>query len=81
MNMQAPLSKQLKLIAIGNSTGFVLPKEMLAKLGVQRGDEVMLVETPDGFELRRDDADFEAQMTATRAVMERRRAALRELAK
>ena len=29
----------LKLTSIGNSVGVVLPKELLAKLGLQKGDE------------------------------------------
>ena len=38
---------ELKLIGIGNSVGVVLPKEMLVKLGLQKGDTLHTVETAD----------------------------------
>ena len=75
------MNKPLKLIKIGNSTGVILPKEILARLHVALGDELSLTETPGGVELRASDSDFDAQMEATRAVMANRRRALRELAK
>ena len=31
---------KLSLKRIGNSTGIILPKELLAKLGLQEGDEL-----------------------------------------
>lgn len=71
----------LKLRAIGNSVGVVLPKEQLTRLGLQEGDPLHLVETPDGFRLTRANPDFVQQMEVARAVMRRRRAVLRELAK
>lgn len=37
----------LKLTKIGNSVGVVLPKEALAKLGVDKGDVVFLTDAPD----------------------------------
>jgi putative addiction module antidote len=81
MNKPLTHSKALKLVAIGNSTGVILPKELLNRLGVTQGDVIALSETPDGIELRRYEADFEEQMAVARDVMKRRRAALRELAK
>ncbi|HEY0624719.1 AbrB/MazE/SpoVT family DNA-binding domain-containing protein [Sphingomonas sp.] len=75
------MNKPLKLIKIGNSTGVILPKEVLARLRVGQGDEVSVSETPDGVTLRRHDGGFEEQMKAAREVMARRRNALRELAK
>lgn len=75
------MNKPLKLIRIGNSTGVILPKEVLARLHVELGDELSVTETPSGIELRPSDGDFEAQMAVARKVMEKRRMALRELAK
>ena len=72
---------ELKLRRIGNSTGFVLPKEVTAKLGLEEGDAVYLTESTDGFRLTPYDPEFEAQMTAARKIMKKRRNALRELAK
>jgi putative addiction module antidote len=72
---------QLKITAIGNSAGIILPKELLARLGVEKGGVLNVVETPNGVELTAYDPEFEAQMEAAREVMGRYRNALRELAK
>ena len=71
----------LKLTQIGNSVGIVLPKEMLTRLGLQKGDTVLAVETPDGVRLTASDPEFAAQMEVARKLMHERRAVLRELAK
>lgn len=75
------MNKPLKLIKIGNSTGVILPKEVLARLRVGLGDELSVTDVPDGVEMRRHDDGFEEQMKVARDVMKRRRNALRELAK
>ncbi len=72
---------ELKLRAVGNSVGVVLPKEMLVKLGVDKGDSVFAIETPDGVRLTTSDPDFEAQMATARRLMKRWRGVLHELAK
>jgi len=72
---------KLKLTAIGNSAGVVLPKEVLARLKVDKGDALYLTESPDGYRLTPYDPDFERQMDTARKIMKRRRAVLRELAK
>ena len=72
---------ELKLRAIGNSVGVVLPKEVLVKLGVDKGDSLYAVDTPDGLRLTTTDPDFEAQMAAARKLMKRWRGVLHELAK
>ena len=83
IRMNKPFSppRELKLVKIGNSVGVILPKPVLAKLGVTVGDTVSVVDTPDGLELRVRDDGFAEQMAAAREVMTRRRKALRELAK
>jgi putative addiction module antidote len=75
------MNMPLKLTRIGNSTGVVLPKEILAKLGAAAGDYVSVADTDNGIEITPHRDDFEAQMTIARDVMERRKRALRELAK
>jgi putative addiction module antidote len=75
------MTAQFKLIAIGNSVGVILPKEVLARLGVGKGDVLTAVETANGIELRLSDPVFEQQMAAAEKVMARYRNALRELAK
>ena len=72
---------KLKLTAIGNSAGVVLPKEVLARLKVDKGDAIYLTESPDGYRLTPYNPEFEAQMDAARRIMKKRRTALRELAK
>jgi len=71
----------LKLKAVGNSTGVILPKEILSKLHVEKGDELYVVETPNGIELTPYDPEFEKQMETARKIMKKRRGVLRELAK
>ena len=75
-----PMTK-LKLTAIGNSVGVVLPKEVLARLKLDKGDTVYLTEAPDGYRLTPYNPEFEQQMDTARKIMKRRRAVLRELAK
>ncbi len=71
----------LKLTAVGNSVGMVLPKELLAKLGVGKGDTLYAVETGDGLRLTVADPEFEAQMEVARDVMKKWHNVLRELAR
>ena len=72
---------RLKITTIGNSTGVILPKDAMAKLNVQKGDALLLTDTPDGFILTPYDEAFELQMKAAESVVSRYRDALRELAK
>jgi len=72
---------KVKITAIGNSMGIVLPKEALAKLRVDKGDALYLVERPEGLTLTPYRQDFENQMTAAENVMKKYRNALHELAK
>ena len=71
----------LKLTQIGNSIGVILPKEVLARLKVEKGDSIFITETPDGFAITPHDPDFETQMKQAEEIMKRRRNVLRELAK
>lgn len=74
------MTRKLKLTAIGNSTGVVLPKEVLERLHVERGDELALVETPDGITLTPYDPELAEQMEVAERIMRRRRNLLRKLA-
>lgn len=72
----------LKLTQIGNSVGLILPKEILAKLNLDKGDSVYLTDVADGsVKLSPYDEDFGQQMDAARLIMKKRRGVLRELAK
>ena len=71
----------LKVNKLGNSLGVILPKEAAAALHVAAGDTLYLTEAPGGYRVTPYNPDFERHMKAARAVMKRRRNALRELAK
>jgi putative addiction module antidote len=70
----------IKLTTIGNSTGLILPKEILQRLRVDKGDMLYVLETPNGFELTPYNPEFAAQMEAAERVMHEDRDALRKLA-
>lgn len=74
------MTRKLKLTAIGNSTGVVLPKEVLDRLHVGRGDELAVVETPEGLVLTPYDPELAEQMDMAEGIMRRRRNLLRKLA-
>ncbi|MBL8314158.1 MAG: AbrB/MazE/SpoVT family DNA-binding domain-containing protein [Rubrivivax sp.] len=71
----------LKLTQIGNSVGVILPKEVLARLKLEKGDTVFVTDVTDGIRLTPYSPEFETQMAAARDVMKKRRQVLRELAK
>jgi putative addiction module antidote len=71
----------LKLTQIGNSVGVILPKEILARLKLEKGDTVFVTEAANGVLLTPYSREFELQMTEARRIMKKRRAVLRELAK
>ena len=75
------MNMTVKITKVGNSAGILLSKEMLSHLDAQVGEVLTVAKTPTGFELRPADGDFDSQMAAARTVMERRKRALRELAK
>lgn len=74
------MNTKLKITAIGNSAGIVLPKELLARLHLQKGDELLALETPDGVRLTAYDPVLEKQMEVAEKVMRKRRPLLRKLA-
>jgi putative addiction module antidote len=71
---------KLKITAIGNSAGLILPRELLARLRVDKGDELYALETPDGIRLTTYDPELATQMEVAEEVMRKRRSLLRKLA-
>jgi putative addiction module antidote len=71
----------LKLTQIGNSVGVILPKEVLARLKLEKGDAVFMTETPEGFALTPYDPALEEQLTAGREFMREFRDTFHQLAK
>ena len=70
---------KLKLTTIGNSTGVILPKELLERLRLDKGDTLYVVDTPRGIELTPYDPEFAAQMEAAEKVMREDRDVLKRL--
>lgn len=70
----------LKVTTIGNSMGVVLPKEILERLHVSKGDRLYVLETPNGIELVPYNPEFAHQMEVAEQVMREDRDALRKLA-
>jgi putative addiction module antidote len=71
---------KLKITTIGNSAGVILPKELLARLRLEKGDELFALETPDGIKLTTYDPTLAEQMEVAQRVMRERRSLLRKLA-
>lgn len=70
---------KLKITGIGNSAGVILPKELLTRLRLDKGDELYALETPDGIRLTAFDPEFAAQMEVAEEVMRKRRTLLHKL--
>ncbi len=71
---------KLKITTVGNSAGVVLPKELLARLRLDKGDMLFVAELPDGIKLTPYDPTFAEQMTVAEKIMREDRDVLRRLA-
>jgi len=74
------MTSKLKITTIGNSTGIILPKEILEKLRVSKGDTLFAIETSKGIELTPFNPEVAEQMNLAEQVMREDRDALRKLA-
>lgn len=74
------MNNPLKITKIGNSAGVILPKELLARLRLDKGDELYALETPDGIRLTTYDPELAEEMEAAEKIMRNRRELLRQLA-
>ena len=73
---------KLEVKKIGNSTGLIQPKELLAQLNLKQGQWVYVTELPDGgVRLTPYDPDFEKVMTVVDDLMVEYRDTLKALAK
>lgn len=80
-NAMEPAMK-LEIKKIGNSTGLILPKELLARLGLQQGDSVLVTEGPDrSMTLSPYEADDEETTRLAREVMRKYKNTFKALAK
>ena len=71
---------KLKITTVGNSAGVILPKDLLARLRLEKGDELHALETPDGIRLTVYDPTMAEQMEVAEQVMRSRRTLLHKLA-
>jgi putative addiction module antidote len=74
-----PMGYKVKVLTVGNSTGIVLPKDLLTKLKIQKGDFLYATETPYGFQLTPYNEKFAKTMEAATEVMRRYRDTLQRL--
>jgi putative addiction module antidote len=73
---------KLEIKKIGNSTGIILPKELLARLGLKQGDEVTVTEGPDRtITVSAYAADDDETMRIAREVMSEYKNTFKALAK
>ena len=71
----------LKLTQIGNSVGVIFPKEILARLKVEKGDTLFVTETPGGLRLTPFDPALDEQVATGREFMREFRDTFRQLDK
>jgi putative addiction module antidote len=73
---------KIEIKRIGNSDGFILPREVMQRLDLHRGQQMHLVELAGGgFQVLPYDPDFEKTMEAADEIMEEYRDTLAALAK
>lgn len=75
------MAATLRLTRIGTSTGAVLPKEMLTRMKVEKGDTLFAIETADGYLVTPFDPAIEQQLKMGREFMKEYRDTFKELAK
>jgi putative addiction module antidote len=74
------MATAVKVTTIGNSVGIVLPKEVLNRLHVERGDVLYITDAPDGVRLSPYNDAFAQKLEALEQVMRENRDVLKKLA-
>ena len=69
-----------KVTTVGNSLGIVLPREVIARLRVSKGDALFLLESPMGIELTPFDPGFAEQLQAAEQLARQERNVIWQLA-
>ena len=72
--------RPVKVRKVGASLGVVLPKELLAELGLGEGDELHAVQIPDGILLTAHDPETLQVLEDARDFMGRHAGAMKKLA-
>jgi putative addiction module antidote len=71
-----------KVTTVGSSSGIILNREVMTRLGVRKGDILYLTEAPDGgYRITPYNPEFERQMKLAEEIMHDDREVLRVLAK
>jgi len=70
----------VKVRKVGNSLGIVLSKDVIARLGVESGDDLFLIKTRSGYQISPYDPKFAEQVSVAERIMKKRRNMLRKLA-
>ena len=72
---------KLEVKKIGNSTGLILPRELITKLNLRQGQWLHITEMPDGgVRLTPYDPDFDKAMALVDDIMDEYKDTLRALA-
>ena len=73
---------KIEIKRIGNSEGFILPRELMQRLGLKRGQELHVTELPGGgFQALPYDPEFAKTMEIVDEIIDEYRDTLAELAK
>lgn len=80
ITMRGILMVSLKLTAVGTSTGAVIPKEMLARMKVEKGDSLYAIETAEGYLITPYDPAIALQLEVGRSFMNEYRDTFKALA-
>jgi len=75
------MTTTLKLTQIGNSVGVILPKEILARLKLEKGDTLFLTDSSNGLVLTPYDPALDEQLALGREFMRDYRDTFHQLAK
>ena len=70
----------IRLQSLDENASLVLPAELAAKLGVQPGDQLAVVETDRGIEICGRLSDADVQFEVAKQIMEEDKQVLRKLA-
>jgi putative addiction module antidote len=80
MVMATIVATIVEITSIGDAAGIVLPREVMDKLHVEKGDKLYLTATAGGLQITPHAPDFDATMAVARNVMRRYDKALTKLA-
>lgn len=74
------MATAVKVTTVGSSVGIVLPREILQRLHIEKGDTLYLTESPDGLRISPYDEQFGKKLEVFEQVMRENRDVLRKLA-